>query len=145
MHAGQSSSTPRRINDYYPHSILHKITSSFHHSYTSATTNANNHQSYVQDQKLDTATVKERETKEPFLTRLLIVDDEPDVTLTLKVGLEKVTITMDIVTPTANRLYINDYLYIITMKITRERLFLFALIAATIIAVIVAPFVVGQM
>jgi hypothetical protein len=29
------------------------------------------------------------------------------------------------------------------MKITRERLFLFALIAATVIAVIVAPFVVG--
>jgi hypothetical protein len=63
----------------------------------------------------------------------------------LKTNASKVTITMDIVTPTANRLYINDYLYIITMKITRERLFLFALIAATIIAVIVAPFVVGQM
>lgn len=29
------------------------------------------------------------------------------------------------------------------MKITRERLFLFALIAATIIAVVVAPFIVG--
>lgn len=28
------------------------------------------------------------------------------------------------------------------MKITRERLFLFALIAATIIAVIIAPFIV---
>lgn len=26
--------------------------------------------------------------KDPFLTRILIVDDEPDVTLTLKVGLE---------------------------------------------------------
>jgi CheY-like chemotaxis protein len=86
MHAGQSS-TPRQINDYYPYSILHKITSSFHHSYTS-TTNANNNQPYVQDQKPDTATVKERETKGPFLTRILIVDDEPDVTLTLKVGLE---------------------------------------------------------
>ena len=86
MHAGQSS-TLRRIKDYYPYSILHKITSSFHHSYTS-TTNANNHQSHIQDQKSDTATVKERETKEPFLTRIIIVDDEPDVTLTLKVGLE---------------------------------------------------------
>ena len=85
MHAGHSS-TLRQINDYYPYSILHKITS-FHHSYTSAN-NANNHQSYVQDQKLDTATVKERETKDPFLRRILIVDDEPDVTLTLKVGLE---------------------------------------------------------
>jgi CheY-like chemotaxis protein len=87
MLAGQSS-TPRQIKDYYPYSILHKIaSSSFHHSYTS-TTNANNHQSYVQDQKPDTATIKERETKDPFLTRILIVDDEPDVTLTFKVGLE---------------------------------------------------------
>ena len=86
MHADQSS-TPQRIKDYYPYSILHKITSSFHHSYTS-TSNANNHQSYVQDEKPDAATVKERETKDPFLTRILIVDDEPDVTLTLKVGLE---------------------------------------------------------
>jgi len=51
---------------------------------------------------------------------------------------------MDIVTSTTNRLYINNYLYRIPMKITRERLFLFALIAATIIAVIVAPFVVGE-
>ena len=49
----------------------------------------------------------------------------------------------DIITSTTNRLYINNYLYRIPMKITRERLFLFALIAATIIAVIVAPFVVG--
>jgi CheY-like chemotaxis protein len=62
--------------------------SSFHHSYTSTTTNANNHQSHIQDQKPDTATIKERETKDPFLTRILIIDDEPDVTLTLKVGLE---------------------------------------------------------
>jgi CheY-like chemotaxis protein len=79
MHTGQSS-TPQRIKDYYLYSILHKITS-FHHSCTS-TTNANNHQSHIQDQK------PERETKDPFLTRILIIDDEPDVTLTLKVGLE---------------------------------------------------------
>ena len=88
MHAGQSSTTSRRIKDHYPYSILHKITSSFHHSYTSTSNNNNHHQSYVQDQKLDTATIKERETKDPFLTRILIVDDEPDVTLTFKVGLE---------------------------------------------------------
>ncbi|MBV9177037.1 MAG: response regulator [Nitrososphaeraceae archaeon] len=42
----------------------------------------------TRSKKPDTATVKERETKDPFLTRILIVDDEPDVTLTLKVGLE---------------------------------------------------------
>lgn len=44
--------------------------------------------------------------------------------------------------------YTNKYISIICvykklMKITRERLFLFALIAATIIAVVVAPFIVG--
>jgi CheY-like chemotaxis protein len=87
MHASQSS-TPRRIKDYYPYSILYKMTCSFHHSYTSAT-NADNHQSYVQNQKHDTTTVKEKqEAKDPFLKRILIVDDESDVALTFKVGLE---------------------------------------------------------
>jgi CheY-like chemotaxis protein len=42
----------------------------------------------LQDQKPDTTTVKERETKDSFLKRILVVDDEPDVTLTFKVGLE---------------------------------------------------------
>jgi CheY-like chemotaxis protein len=42
----------------------------------------------MQDQKPDTITVKERETKDPLLKRILVVDDEPDVTLTFKVGLE---------------------------------------------------------
>ena len=44
----------------------------------------------MQDQKPDTADVKERETrtKDPFLKRILIVDDELDITLTYKVGLE---------------------------------------------------------
>jgi CheY-like chemotaxis protein len=64
---------------------LHKITSFFYYSSSSSTTNS---QSYLQDQKPDTATVKERETKDPFLKRILVVDDEPDVTLTFKVGLE---------------------------------------------------------
>jgi CheY-like chemotaxis protein len=32
--------------------------------------------------------VKERETKDPFLKGILVVDDEPDLTLTFKVGLE---------------------------------------------------------
>jgi CheY-like chemotaxis protein len=43
---------------------------------------------YLQDQKSDTATVKGRETKDPYLKRILIVDDEPDVTLTFSVGLD---------------------------------------------------------
>jgi CheY-like chemotaxis protein len=64
---------------------LHKITSFFHYS---SSTNTNN-QSYLQGQKSDTTTVKEIETKDPFLKRILVVDDEPDVTLTFKVGLEE--------------------------------------------------------
>jgi CheY-like chemotaxis protein len=64
---------------------LQKITSFFH--YFSSSSNTNN-PSYLQDQKQDTATVKEGEPKDPFLKRILVVDDEPDVTLTFKVGLE---------------------------------------------------------
>jgi CheY-like chemotaxis protein len=80
--AGQLSAAPQP-NDHYPYTILHKITSFFHNS----SSNADN-QSFLQDQKPYTATVKERETKDPFLKRILIVDDEPDVALTFKVGLE---------------------------------------------------------
>jgi CheY-like chemotaxis protein len=64
---------------------LHKVTSFFHSS--SSTANTNN-QSYLQDQKTDTEPVKEREIKDPFLKRILVIDDEPDVTLTFKVGIE---------------------------------------------------------
>jgi CheY-like chemotaxis protein len=64
--------------------ILHKITSFFHYLSSSTTTN----QSHLQDQRSNTTTVKEREAKDPFLKRILIVDDEPDVTLTFGVGLE---------------------------------------------------------
>jgi CheY-like chemotaxis protein len=42
----------------------------------------------MQDQKPDTIAVKERDTKDPLLKRILVVDDEPDVALTFKVGLE---------------------------------------------------------
>ena len=86
MHTGQSS-TPRRIKDHYPYSILHKITSFFHYSSSPFTTN---NQPYLQDQKQDTATVKDKqkEIKDPLLKRILVVDDEPDVTLTFKVCLD---------------------------------------------------------
>ncbi|MFL6369417.1 MAG: response regulator transcription factor [Nitrososphaeraceae archaeon] len=81
--AGQSSA--QQAKDYYPYIILHKLTSFCHYfSSSSSTTN----QSYLQDQKPDTATVKEKETKDPFLKRILVVDDDPDITLTFKVGLE---------------------------------------------------------
>lgn len=65
---------------------MHKLTSVFY-SFSSSKTSD---QSYLQDRKQDTATVKEKqkETKDPFLKRILVVDDEPDVALTFKVGLE---------------------------------------------------------
>jgi CheY-like chemotaxis protein len=64
---------------------LHKITSFVHSSSFTPSD-----QSYLQDQKQDTGTVKEeqKEAKDPFHKRILVVDDEPDVALTFKVGLE---------------------------------------------------------
>jgi CheY-like chemotaxis protein len=85
MSASQSSAATQQAKDYYPYIILHKITSFFHYLSSSTT----NNQSYLQDQKSDTATVKEREIKDPFLKRILVVDDDPDITLTFKVGLEE--------------------------------------------------------
>jgi hypothetical protein len=78
---GQPSAATQQAKDHYPYTILHNITS-FFHNFPSTTNN-------LQYQKPDTATVKERETKDPFLKRILIVDDEPDVDLTFKVGLEE--------------------------------------------------------
>ena len=70
------SSATQQAKDYYPYSILRKIT---------PTTN----QSYLHDQKSD-ITAEERATKElsSSLKRILIVDDDPDITLAFKVGLE---------------------------------------------------------
>ena len=86
MSTSQSSAaSAQQAKDYYPYVILHKITSFFH---SPSSSSSMNNQSYLQDQKSDTTTVKERETKDPFLKRILVVDDEPDVTLTFKVGLE---------------------------------------------------------
>jgi CheY-like chemotaxis protein len=78
--SADKSSGSQQPKDYYSYTILHKVTSFFHNS--SSTTNN------LQYQKPDTATVKEKqkEAKAPFLKRILIVDDEPDVTLTFKVG-----------------------------------------------------------
>ena len=43
----------------------------------------------LQNQESNTTTVEETRAKDPFLKRILVVDDEPDVTLTFKVGLER--------------------------------------------------------
>jgi CheY-like chemotaxis protein len=68
---------------------LRKITTFFHY-FSSPPSSTTNNQSYLQDQKQDIATAKEKqkEIKDPFLKRILVVDDEPDVALTFKVGLE---------------------------------------------------------
>ena len=67
---------------------MHKITSFFH--YLSSPSSNTNNQPDLPDQKQDTAIVKEKqkEIKDPFIKRILVVDDEPDVALTFKVGLE---------------------------------------------------------
>ena len=68
---------------------MRKITTFFHY-YSSPPSSTTNNQPYLQDQKQDIATVKQKqkEIKDPFLKRILVVDDEPDVALTFKVGLE---------------------------------------------------------
>jgi CheY-like chemotaxis protein len=82
-------------NYYYYSTILNK-TNSFYHtespsgsasSFTSASTST-----HPKDQERTTTTTTtsapEIRGKDPFIKRILIVDDEPDVTLTFGVGLE---------------------------------------------------------
>jgi CheY-like chemotaxis protein len=85
---------------FYP--ILDNEISSFRHSYNN---NAGRPQqqylsgssfltdpNYLQDQESRLDTIKETETKEqpqpPFIKRILLVDDDPDITLTFKAGLD---------------------------------------------------------
>jgi CheY-like chemotaxis protein len=85
---------------FYP--ILDNGISSFLHSYNN---NAGRPQqqylsgssfltdpNYLQDQESRLDTIKETETKEqpqpPFIKRILLVDDDPDITLTFKAGLD---------------------------------------------------------
>jgi len=85
---------------FYP--ILNNGISSFCHSYNN---NAGRPQQqylsgssfltdphYLQDQESRLDTIKETETKEqpqpPFIKRILLVDDDPDITLTFKAGLD---------------------------------------------------------
>src|SRR5919198_514292 len=77
---------------HYPYPILDKDTS-FYHSHNE---NSDHYQHYhsqpsysrhLQNQESNTASV-ERTRKDAFLKRILVVDDDPDITLTFKVGLE---------------------------------------------------------
>jgi hypothetical protein len=78
---------------HYSYPISDKDTS-FYHSHHE---NSDHYQDYhsqpysshhLQNQESNTAAV-ERTSKDPFLKRILIVDDDPDLTLTFKVGLEE--------------------------------------------------------
>jgi hypothetical protein len=81
--------------DHYLYPILDKD-ASFYHSHNE---NSNHYQHYhsqpsssfpphhLQNQESNTAAV-ERTWKDPFIKRILVVDDDPDITLTFKVGLE---------------------------------------------------------
>ncbi|MFL6342436.1 MAG: PleD family two-component system response regulator [Nitrososphaeraceae archaeon] len=80
---------------HYLYPILDKD-ASFYHSHNE---NSNHYQHYhsqpsssspphqLQNQESNTAAV-ERTWKDPFIKRILVVDDDPDITLTFKVGLE---------------------------------------------------------
>src|SRR5215217_1223614 len=82
---------------HYSYPILDQDTSSFYHSHNE---NSNHYQHYqsqsypsrtpfrLQDQESNTIDV-EIIRKDPFLKRILIVDDDPDITLTFKAGLEE--------------------------------------------------------
>jgi CheY-like chemotaxis protein len=75
---------------HYSYPILDKDTSLYH----SHNENSDHYRSqsssshHLQNQESNTAAV-ERTWKDPFLKRILIVDDDPDLTLTFKVGLEE--------------------------------------------------------
>ena len=75
-----------QAKDYYPYSILHKTTSFYYYSPSESSSSST--RPHLQNQESDTTTTVEERRKDPFLKRILVVDDEPDVTLTFKVGLE---------------------------------------------------------
>src|SRR5215831_16093840 len=88
--------------NHYSYPILDNGISSFHQSYND---DNNYHQpylskssysltdpNYLQNQGLNLDTILETETKEPpkspYIKRILVVDDDPDLTLTFKAGLD---------------------------------------------------------
>src|SRR5215467_12986114 len=88
-----------RTKSHYSHPISRKVISSFNNSYSNnseqlphypptSLTISNN----LQNQGSHLHTIVETEAKvtptAPFIKRVLLVDDDPDVTLTFKAGLE---------------------------------------------------------
>jgi len=75
--------TTRQAKDYYSHTILRKTTP-FYSSESSSSPSIPH--SHLQNEESNSSV--EIGTREPFLKRILVVDDDPDLTLTFKVGLE---------------------------------------------------------
>src|SRR5689334_25437280 len=96
---------PTRIKIHYSYAILDNGISSFFHSYSnngdylqgqhylSESSSASiTDPNYRQNQGSNLVSVTETETKDslkpPFIKRILPIDDDPDITLTFKAGLE---------------------------------------------------------
>src|SRR4249919_336485 len=95
-----------QAKNYYPFPILDNETSPFCHScndnidhnhqqhYPESSSPSLTDPNYQQNQGSNSHTNTETETKErpqpqsPFIKRVLLVDDDPDLTLTFKAGLE---------------------------------------------------------
>ena len=91
---------------HYTFPILDNGISSFYHSYISNGDHLHHQHylskssspsltdpNYLQNQRSNLDTITETETKEqpqppPFIKRILVVDDDPDLTLTFKAGLD---------------------------------------------------------
>ena len=89
--------TTTQTKNYYPYPILDKENYSYlhndnsdhdHHYYHSESSSSDSH---MQNQESNSNTSIQRGRKElsPFFKRILVVDDDPDITLTFKVGLEE--------------------------------------------------------
>jgi CheY-like chemotaxis protein len=85
-------------NHYYSYPNLEKDTPFYHPSnensdhyqhHYSQPSSSSPHYRLQQNQEPNTTDVEEIIRKDPFLKRILIVDDDPDITLTFKVGLEE--------------------------------------------------------
>ena len=80
---------------HYSYLILDEDTSSFYHPrhnenvdhYPHYHSQSSSH--HIQNQESTTTAVEEVIRKDPFVKRILILDDDPDITLTFKVGLEE--------------------------------------------------------
>jgi hypothetical protein len=95
---------PIQTKTYYSYPFLDNGFSFYYHSYRNNSKSLHDQQqhlteysssladsNYLQSQGSNSQTIIETETKEslkpPFIKRILIVDDDPDVTLTFKAGL----------------------------------------------------------